>query len=127
MTEASHLVRRFHHEVWNRADEDTGREIPAPDFRFRGSLGADGFTASLRLIHAACADYHCEMQAPIEDGPRPAARMRFSGRHRGPRFGIAVTGPHRLVGRCLLRDRRQADHRPPGVGRRGCREAPARH
>jgi predicted ester cyclase len=97
MARAGQLVERFYHEVWNRADEETAREILAPDFRFRGSLGPEkhgpeGFITYMRLIHAALANYTCEIEELLEDGPRAASRMRFSGLHRGPLFGIPATG-----------------------------------
>jgi len=41
MTTPETLVGRVYAEVWDRADEDVAREILAPDFRFRGSLGPE--------------------------------------------------------------------------------------
>ena len=97
MGSARQLVERFYHEVWNRADEQIARLILAPDFRFRASLGPEkrgpeGFIGYMRLIHAALADYRCEIEELLEDAPRAAARMRFSGQHRGRLFGVAATG-----------------------------------
>lgn len=97
MASAKQLVERFYHEVWNRADENVARLILDPEFRFRASLGPErqgpeGFIGYMRLIHAALADYTCEIEDIVEDVPRAAARMRFSGRHRGMLFGVAATG-----------------------------------
>ena len=91
------LVERFYHEVWNRADETVAREILAPDFRFRGSLGpervgVDGFVDYMRSIHAALADYTCIIDDLGVEERRAAARMTFRGRHRGPFFGVEPTG-----------------------------------
>jgi len=94
---AKKLVERFYDEVWNRADENVAQLILDPDFEFHASLGPqtrgqEGFIAYMRLIHAALADYSCEIEEIVEDGKRAAARMRFSGQHRGTMFGVAATG-----------------------------------
>jgi predicted ester cyclase len=94
---AKQLVERFYDEVWNRADENVARSILDPVFQFHASLGPqtrgpEGFVAYMRLIHAALADYSCEIEEIVEDGQRAAARMRFSGQHRGTLFGVAATG-----------------------------------
>lgn len=91
------LVERFYHEVWNKADEDVACEILHPDFRFRGSLGPehhgrDGFISYMRSIHAALGDYTCIIDDLVVTGDRAAARMTFTGVHRGEFFGVAATG-----------------------------------
>jgi predicted ester cyclase len=96
-TSPTHLVERFYHEVWNRADEAVAREILHSDFRFRASLGSekrgpDGFIEYMRLIHAALSGYTCTIEEIIEQEHRAAARLRFAGLHRGPFFGVAPTG-----------------------------------
>jgi steroid delta-isomerase-like uncharacterized protein len=96
---AKQLIQRFYYNVWNQADENVARLILHPEFRFRASLGPEtrgpeGFIAYMRLIHAALADYTCEIEEIIEDARRAAARMHFSGRHRGTLFGVAATGRH---------------------------------
>lgn len=91
------LVERFYHELWNKADEAVAGEILAEDFRFRGSLGPekrgqDGFIEYLRSVHAALGEYHCRIEDLITTGDRAAARMTFSGRHRGRFFDVEATG-----------------------------------
>src|SRR4051794_26538137 len=91
------LVERFYYEVWNKGDEVVAREILAPDFRFRGSLGpeptgSDGFIGYMHSIRTALADYECIIDDLIETGTRVAARMRFRGIHRGQFFGVPTTG-----------------------------------
>ena len=93
----SHLIGRFYDEVWNRGREQVAQEILAPSFRFRGSLGPeargpDEFIGYTRSVHAAVAEFTCAVEELIVDGPRAAARMTFSGRHRGVLFGVAPTG-----------------------------------
>ena len=91
------LVERFYHEVWNNADEAVARDILHAGFRFRGSLGPertgpDGFIDYMCSVHAALADYRCIIDDLIEGDGRVAARMRFTGIHRGPLLGVAATG-----------------------------------
>jgi steroid delta-isomerase-like uncharacterized protein len=91
------LVERFYHAVWNKADEAEARKILKPDFRFRASLGPElrgpgGFIAYLRSVHAALENFTCIIEEVIETDDRAAARMSFTGRHRGTMFGIAPTG-----------------------------------
>lgn len=97
MGRTGELVERFYHELWNRAEESVAFEILAPDFRFRGSLGPEqrgpeGFLGYHREVHAALGDYRCHIVTLVEDGPRAAARMRFTGIHRGRFFGVEPTG-----------------------------------
>lgn len=91
------LLERFYAEVWNRGDEATARAILDPRFRFRGSLGVtaddvDGFLAYVRSVRAALADYCCIIDDMIEGEGRAAARMTFTGVHRGTLLGVAATG-----------------------------------
>lgn len=93
----SDLVERFYHQVWNRADEAEARKILSADFRFRASLGPElrgpgGFIAYLRSVGAALENFTCVIEELIASEDRAAARMRFSGRHRGKMFGVDATG-----------------------------------
>ncbi|MBV8441907.1 MAG: ester cyclase [Hyphomicrobiales bacterium] len=91
------LVERFYYEVWNRADEAAAKEILHPDFRFRGSLGAERrgpgeFIDYMRSIHAALANFTCTIDDLLVTDDRAAARMTFSGVHRGRLFSVEATG-----------------------------------
>lgn len=97
VTGAAQLVERFYHELWNRADEAVAREILHPEFRFRASLGPErlgpeGFIAYMRSVHAALADYRCEIEELLTTEHEAAAKMRFVGRHQAPFFGVEATG-----------------------------------
>ena len=99
VTGAIQLIERFYHEVWNRADEVVAREILHPEFRFRASLGPErlgpeGFIAYMQSVHAALADYRCEIQEIVESENKreAAAKMRFVGYHQAPFFGVEATG-----------------------------------
>ena len=91
------LVERFYHEVWNKADAQVAREILHRDFAFRASLGPertgpDGFIGYMRAIHAALGEYTCLIEDLIETDRRAAARMTFTGIHRGTFFDVPATG-----------------------------------
>ena len=91
------LVERFYHQVWNKADEAEARKILSADFRFRASLGPElrgsgGFIAYLRAVRAALEDFTCTIEELVASEDRAAARMMFSGRHRGKMFGVEATG-----------------------------------
>ena len=98
MTDSStrRLVERFYGEVWNKADEAVAAEILDPGLRFRSSLGLEltglaEFLRYMRSIHAALADYTCIIEDLIATEHRAAARLRFTGVHRGLFFGVAPT------------------------------------
>ena len=93
----SHLVERFYNAVWNQADEAAARQILHPNLAFTGSLkrtvvGIEHFLVYLRSVHAALANYSCEIQDLMATETRVAVRMRFHGVHRGIFFGVPATG-----------------------------------
>jgi len=66
-------------------------------FTFRGSLGdlksgRDGFLSYLEYVHAALAEFRCDIIDLVTEPPKAFARMRFSGLHRGRLFGYQATG-----------------------------------
>ncbi len=91
------LIERFYGDIWNRQDFAVADELLAVDFRFRGSLGSEtigipAFLAYVKSIHAALGDYRCTIEELTADDNRAAARMIFTGIHRGPLFGVEATG-----------------------------------
>lgn len=91
------LVQHFYDVVWNKADEAAARQILAPDFRFRASLGMerhgpDGFIEYLRAVHAALGGFTCTIEDMIATSDRVAARMSFRGAHRASFFGVEASG-----------------------------------
>ncbi len=125
----SELVERFYHIVWNKADEAEARQILDADFRFRASLGPElrgpgGFIAYLRSVHAALENFTCTIDDLIATPDRAAARMSFSGTHRGKFFGVAPTGREiRWNGAAFFRSGRRQNHRALGPGDVDAREA----
>jgi len=94
---APDLVRQFYERIWNEGDLSAMSELLAADFRFRGSLGQetsgrDAFSAYVRSVRDALADYRCEILALISENDRAFAKMRFSGRHVGVFRGYEPTG-----------------------------------
>lgn len=94
---ATELVERFYRVVWDEADEVEARKILDSSFHFRGSLGpesrgVEGFLDYLRAIHGCLEGFACHIEELLAAEDRVAARMIFSGRHRGALFGIEPTG-----------------------------------
>jgi len=91
------LVRRFYADVWNRWDDAALDDVLDEDFVFRGSLGdevrgRDGFRGYRDKIRAGFPDFHNEIVELVTEGERAAARLRYSGHHRGAILGVAATG-----------------------------------
>ena len=91
------LVGRFYDELWNAWDDAAVDDVLAPDFAFRGSLGAetvgrDGWRGYRDTVRAGSADFHNAVASLVVDGERAAARLHYSGTHTGPLAGIPATG-----------------------------------
>lgn len=91
------LVHRFYAEAWNAWDDTVVEEILAPDFVFRGSLGdevhgRDGWRAYRDKIRAGAPDFHNEITDLVLSPNRAAARLTYTGHHRGDLLGVPATG-----------------------------------
>ena len=91
------VVESFYADVWNRHDKSKIPDLLLPGLTFRGSLGQaktghDGFAAYLDSVHAALAEFRCDIAELVIEPPKAFARMRFSGVHREELFGFAPTG-----------------------------------
>ncbi len=91
------LIERFYGRVWNEWDGDVAREILSPDIVFRGSLGVDvrghdGFLGYVALIRAAFPDFHNKIEEIIAEDAHAAARLTYSGTHKGELFWTPATG-----------------------------------
>ena len=92
-----HQVRRFYDDIWNRVDLAAIPDVLAPDVAFRGSLGPvltgrDEFAGYVREVTTALGDYRCEIESLPAESDRVAARMTFSGVHRGRLLDLPATG-----------------------------------
>lgn len=91
------VVRRFYHDMWNKADKSHIPEIFHPDFTFRGSLGPvlvghDEFAGYVDDVVRAVTGFTCDIVEMTEEDDRVVARMRFSGTHSGDMFGAPASG-----------------------------------
>tara|TARA_R110000787_G_scaffold44210_7_gene108609 strand:+ start:37689 stop:38123 length:435 start_codon:yes stop_codon:yes gene_type:complete len=91
------LIERFYFEAWNKKDEDCAREILHENFDFRGSLGPvrtgpEGFIQYMHELWVGLPDFFCEIEEVVDAGDCAAAKMKFSGTHKGPFYGVPGTG-----------------------------------
>ena len=91
------LIGRFYHEAWNKRDEGCAREILRKDFDFRGSLGPvrtgpEGFIQYMHELWVGLPDFRCDIEEIVDAGDSAAAKMKFSGTHKGLFYGVPGTG-----------------------------------
>jgi predicted ester cyclase len=91
------LIRRFYDDAWNRWDDAVVDGLLAPGFRFRGSLGdeirgRDEWRSYRDKVRAAVPDFHNEVVDLVTAPGRGAARLMYSGHHRGVLLGREGTG-----------------------------------
>lgn len=72
-------------------------EILSADFVFRGSLGdevrgRDGWRTYRDKIRTGSPDFHNEVVDLVVADERAAARLRYTGHHRGELLGYPATG-----------------------------------
>lgn len=96
-TGVADLVRRFYAQLWNKWDDAAVEDVLAEDFTFRGSLGIqtkgrDGWRGYRDTIRGGAPDFCNEIVELIADGDRAAARLSYTGHHKGPLAGIDPTG-----------------------------------
>ncbi|MGH4025277.1 MAG: ester cyclase [Pseudonocardiaceae bacterium] len=94
---AARLVDQFYNRIWNAWDDEAIDRVLAPDFAFRGSLGdqihgRDGYRSYRDKIRRAFPDFHNEVLDLVADGDRAAARLRYTGHHRGELWQLPATG-----------------------------------
>ncbi|HEV2488757.1 MAG TPA: ester cyclase [Candidatus Acidoferrales bacterium] len=99
MTEKNNqnLIRRYYEKMWNRWDYALADEILTNDISFRGSLGAEmrgreAFCGYMRSVEKAFPDFYNRIETLVVEGERAAARLTYSGTHRGEIFGIRPAG-----------------------------------
>lgn len=93
----SGLVTRFYHRLWNEWDDAAVDDTLASDVTFRGSLGQatvgrDGWRGYRDQIRRGAPDFHNELLDLVAIDNRAAARLRFTGTHRGTLLDIPATG-----------------------------------
>ena len=83
--------------MWNEWNFGLVDELVAPELVFRGSLGTpvqgrEGLRRYLQEVRAAFPDFHNRIDVLVAEGDQVAARLTYTGTHRGPIWGIAATG-----------------------------------
>ena len=91
------VVRRYYSEIWNAWSQPALVELLSPDIVFRGSLGTAvvgiaGFKEYLDRIRSAFPDFHNHIEELIAEADKVAARLTYTGTHRGELFGFPGTG-----------------------------------
>jgi steroid delta-isomerase-like uncharacterized protein len=91
------VVQRWYQEMWNEWNFGLVDELVAPELVFRGSLGTpvqgrEGLRRYIREIRAAFPDFYNQIDVLLAEGNQVAARLTYTGTHRGPIWGIAATG-----------------------------------
>jgi predicted ester cyclase len=99
MNHFQHVIESFYADIWNRHDKTKIPELLHTNFTFRGSLGQnktghDGFGAYVDFVHAALANYRCDILELVIEAPKAFAKIRASGLHRSEFFGFAPTGKY---------------------------------
>ena len=91
------LVRRYYFELWNAWSAAALEELISPDIVFHGSIGTAvkgiaEFTQYVDKIRSAFPDFHNHIEELIAEGNKVAARLIYTGTHRGELLGFPGTG-----------------------------------
>lgn len=97
MRDHKSLIHRYYVEVWNAWSAPALEELISADIVFRGSIGyvVNGiaeFKEYVNRIRFAFPDFHNYIEELIAEGERVAARLTYTGTHRGELFGLPATG-----------------------------------
>jgi steroid delta-isomerase-like uncharacterized protein len=90
------VIRRFYDQLWNQWRIEIAQEILSNTIHFRSSLGSiiegrEAFTRYMETVRAAFPDFHHRVDDMLAAEDRVAARVTYSGTHRGPLAGIEPT------------------------------------
>ena len=91
------LIERYYNDMWNRWDFALVDELISPAVKFHGSVGVsveglEGFRDYMRFIRSAFPDFHNTLEEIVAERDRVAARLTYTGTHRGMIFGVAPAG-----------------------------------
>jgi steroid delta-isomerase-like uncharacterized protein len=97
MSDYKSLVCRYYAEVWNAWSAPALDELISPGIEFRGSIGTAvhgiaEFKQYVNCIHSAFPDFHNHIEELIAEGDKVAARLIYTGTHRGELFGFPGKG-----------------------------------
>jgi len=96
-TDLHKFIFRYYEELWNSWRYDLISELLSDTIEFRGSLGItvtgrDGFRKYMDTVRGAFPDFHNTIIESICEGDRVAARLNYTGTHRGEILGVPATG-----------------------------------
>lgn len=91
------LVQRYYEEMWNTWNFALADELLSAEISFRGSLGVEvrgrlAFCEYMRRVRNAFPDFHNKIEQLVSEGDRVAARLHYTGTHRGEIFGVQPSG-----------------------------------
>lgn len=91
------LVKRYYEEMWNTWNFALADELLSAEISFRGSLGAEArgrtaFCEYMRRVRNAFPDFHNKIEQLVAEGDRVAARLQYTGTHRGEIFRVQPSG-----------------------------------
>jgi len=91
------LVRRYYSEGWNAWSEPALEELISPDIVFHGSIGTAvqgvvEFKNYVNRIRSVFPDFHNHVEELFVEGIKVAARLTYTGTHRGELFGFPGSG-----------------------------------
>lgn len=97
MPDVKSLIRRYYSEAWNAWSVSALEELIAPNIAFHGSIGTavNGiaeFKQYVNRIRSAFPDFHNQVEELIAEDTKVAARVTYTGTHRGELFGFPGTG-----------------------------------
>jgi steroid delta-isomerase-like uncharacterized protein len=85
-------------QVWGKGDMSIVDELASPQLRVSYPLmpapteGIAAFKEVLKMVHRAFPDLEIEIDEPIAEGDRVAARWTMRGTHEGDMMGLPPTG-----------------------------------
>jgi steroid delta-isomerase-like uncharacterized protein len=105
------LMQRWYREVWRERNDETVRELLAPDARLWGQIGPDqeirgpeGFLAFAHRIREVFPDTDLVVEDAFAVNDKVAVRWTATGTHRGDGLGIPATGKRiRITGITIAR------------------------
>lgn len=105
------IMRRWYHEVWRQGQDDTIRQLIAPDAPLRGQngpeeeiRGPEGFLKFAQRIRKAFPDTDVSVEDIFAVDDKVAVRWVATGTHLGEGLGVAPSGARmRISGMTIVR------------------------
>lgn len=97
MRKQEEVVRKYYNDMWNKWDFSLADKLLDKQISFRGSLGSTvvgvpEFKNYMTTVRSAFPDFRNQIEELVGQGDVVAVRLKYTGTHLGPLFGIACTG-----------------------------------